>query len=375
MSRIETPDRPEALTAIVAIALFIPLLTGIYTSCDGFKKKSGDSVVVEQQTPPPAPGPAPGPGPTPGPNPNPGTLQNQWLALNNISPPAARSSHSAVWTGNRMIVWGGLNAGGALSGGASLDPTTGTWTAISNAGSPGKRYGHTAAWNGTQMVVWGGTDGTTYYNDGYAYTPATNSWAPLINEDPPAVAVRAGHSMVYTGQTFLMWGGGSTAQPNGHTNGGHYLLNTFWNTLTATGFPVLARISHSAVWTGSKMIMFGGQNNSITSQDGFIFDPTVNVFTQMTVAPNTPSNRAGHTAAWTGSHMLVWGGLLQGITTSYYGDGRMYEYATTNWTTMTTTGAPAARAGHTAVWAGDAMIIWGGTSGPATFYNDGAVFH
>jgi hypothetical protein len=272
-----------------------------------------------------------------------------------------------------MVIWGGVNAGGALSDGSSLDPLTGTWTAISNTGAPSARFAHSATWDGSKMIVWGGTNGNAYYNDGFAYTPATNTWAPLTNEDIPQVAPRAGHTMVYTGQHHLLWSGGNAATPGGFINGGNYLLNTTWMLLNGAD-PVLARVGHSAVWTGSKMIMFGGQNQNLTSQAGFVFDPNNLVFTQMIVAPNTPANRSGHSAAWTGSHMLVWGGLLQGVTTSYYNDGRMYELATTNWTVMSNTGAPSARAGHSSVWAGDAMIVWGGTSGPATFFNNGAVF-
>lgn len=373
MSRIETPDRPEALTAIIAIALFIPLLAGVYTSCD---KKKGNTVTVEQQSPPPNPVPTPTPqppNPTPTPNPNPGTLQNQWISLNNVNPPTPRANHSAIWTGTRMIVWGGQDAASTKGDGAALDPVSGNWTTLGTGGAPSPRYGHKAAWDGSKMFIWGGTNGTTYFDDGFTYDPATNAWAPVVFEDQ-VLAGRSGHSLVYNGQTFLMWGGSSPAKPTGYIDGGYYLLNGFWSTLSGTA-PILARINHSAVWTGSRMIMFGGQNQGVTSQDGFIFDPNTNIFSQMLVAPNTPANRSSHSAVWTGSQMLIWGGLLQGITTSYYADGRIYDYVSTNWTIMSTTGAPTARAGHTAVWAGDAMIIWGGTSGPATYLNNGAVFH
>ena len=371
MSHIETPGKPEAVTAILAIALFVPLMAGVFTNCDGFGKKSSE--VTVQNAPPPAPMPVPVPVPVPNPNP---VLLNQWIALNSVTPPAARAAHSAVWTGSKMIIWGGQNAAGVRADGAALDPLTGVWTPIQTVGAPPARFGHTANWNGTRMVLWGGTNGTTYYKDGYSYDPVTNAWAAITGEDDPmnSPAARASHSMVYDGQTFLLWGGGSAAQPNGYIDGGNYLLNGFWNLLTGAA-PVLARIAHSAVWTGSKMIMFGGQNNGITSQDGFIYDPITRVFAGMSVAANTPSNRSGHAAVWTGSKMVVWGGLLQGITTSYYGDGRIYDYATTGWSVMAIAGAPVARAGHSAVWAGDAMIIWGGTSGPAAYYNTGAVFH
>jgi len=41
---------------------------------------------------------------------------------------------------------------------------------------------------------------------------------------------------------------------------------------------------------------------------------------------NVPTPRDGHTAIWTGTLMFVWGGWgLDGSTTIYYGDGKVLE--------------------------------------------------
>jgi hypothetical protein len=37
---------------------------------------------------------------------------------------------------------------------------------------------------------------------------------------------------------------------------------------------------------------------------------------------------------------------------------------------VTTTGAPAARNGHTAVWTGGEMIVWGGSGDGSTYFGD-----
>lgn len=359
--------KPSAFTAIVSIALFVPILASVFTSCDPYSSSKSGDVTVQQA--PPAPLPAPLPIPTP--TPQPGELLNQWSALNSISPPAARADHSAVWTGTRMIVWGGANGTIFFNDGASLNPLTGQWTPISATGAPSARSGHSAIWNGTRMIVWGGTNGAVFYNDGASYDPATNTWAPITNTN--GLQARAGHSSVFTGGNMLTWGGASTATPNGFMNGGFYTLNAGWFILTGSD-PFLARVGHSALWAAGRMIMFGGQRGGITSQDTLIFDPNTNVFAQVALQPNTPGNRFDHSAAWSGYKMIIWGGALAGITTSYMNDGRAFDPLTSLWSTITSTGAPSARAGHSAVWAGDAMIVWGGTSGPANFYNDGAVF-
>ena len=64
---------------------------------------------------------------------------------------------------------------------------------------------------------------------------------------------------------------------------------------------------------------------------------------------------------WTGSEMIVWGGSWRHLNT-----GGRYNPSTDSWTATSTTNAPAARDGHTAVWTGSEMIVWGG-------YNDAAV--
>lgn len=369
MARIKTQKSSTVgIMAAMGGIILAGVLASTFNSCA--TKKSSETVTVAA-VPPTTPTPTPTPNPNP--NPGPGAIQNAWVALNNINPPAARASHSAIWSGTRMIIWGGTNGTSALADGASFDPQNGTWTLISATGAPSARFGHEAVWDGTRMIVWGGTNGTTYFNDGAAYNPATNTWAPLTGT---MIAARAGHSAVYTGQAMLVWGGGSTVQPTGYSDGGYYVLNLGWTTLTGAD-PILKRIGHSSIWTGTSMIMFGGTNNNITSQDGFIFTPNNNTFTFLALSANTPANRQEHSAAWDGAHMIVWGGLLQGITTSYYADGRIYDLASNTWSVMNNTGAPTARAGHSAVWAGDAMIVWGGMSGtsPLTYYNNGAVFH
>jgi len=71
-----------------------------------------------------------------------------------------------------------------------------------------------------------------------------------------------------------------------------------------------------------------------------------------------PAGRSLHTAVWTGSEMIVWGGSAG--TSAYFNDGARYNPATDNWTAISTNGAPVARQDHTAVWSGTEMIIWGG---------------
>ncbi len=71
-----------------------------------------------------------------------------------------------------------------------------------------------------------------------------------------------------------------------------------------------------------------------------------------------PEGRENHTAVWTGSEMIIWGGEI--YPTIVYGTGSRYNPSTDSWTATNTNNAPTARTNHTAVWAGSEMIVWGG---------------
>jgi hypothetical protein len=74
-----------------------------------------------------------------------GRCSGQWEDLPVIGAPAARYSHSAVWTGSEMIVWGGAPRSTASYGdGASFDPFAATWQAISMDVAPSSRRDHSA---------------------------------------------------------------------------------------------------------------------------------------------------------------------------------------------------------------------------------------
>ena len=68
--------------------------------------------------------------------------------------------------------------------------------------------------------------------------------------------------------------------------------------------------------------------------------------------------RYWHTAVWTGSEMIVFGGMSSVGTT--YGDGSRYDPATDTWQLLPSLGSPGARQSHVAVWTGTKMVVWGG---------------
>ena len=85
-------------------------------------------------------------------------IGDTWTPTNLTGAPDARVSHTAVWTGSEMIVWGGYGCDGncLLNTGGRYNPSTDSWTATSTNNAPSGRVYHTAVWTGTEMIVWGG---------------------------------------------------------------------------------------------------------------------------------------------------------------------------------------------------------------------------
>ena len=108
------------------------------------------------------------------------------------------------------------------------------------------------------------------------------------------------------------------------------------------------------VWGGYWEDFVGAYTHRNT---GGIYDPATDTWTP-TSTVGAPAALRGPTGVWTGSKMIVWGG--QELSGNYTNTGGIYDPATDTWTATSTVGAPEARVGHTAVWTGSKMIIWGG---------------
>ncbi len=102
--------------------------------------------------------------------------QNRWRLL--AAMPQPRFGFAAVWTGHRVLVWGGLAGSNPTwappAHGEAYNPATNQWTALPASPLHGRGF-PSAVWTGHQMIVWGGNipQATTdiFFTDGAAYTP------------------------------------------------------------------------------------------------------------------------------------------------------------------------------------------------------------
>lgn len=341
-----------------------------------------------------------------------------WSAGNTASAPTARAEHTAVWTGAEMIVWGGLtDPNTATATGARYNPAANSWSPVATTGAPSARRAHTAVWTGNTMIVWGGhVPNLGYPGSGASYDPTTNAWAPVNTDDAPENGFRGFHTAVWTGEEMIVWGGdgpGTAKFTGGRYNpdtdtwitfgadveefppsqnttlvwtgahlliwggsqglsqlGGRFELATGqWTPMSQENEPV-PRDSPSVIWTGTEAIYWGGEETgagTASLNSGGRYNPTTDSWSPL--SSSGMNARDGHSAVWTGDEMIVWGGR-EAATDTPFGDGARYDPATDTWTPVDITDGPASRWNHSALWTGDEMMVWGGQSPGDSYFSD-----
>ena len=282
--------------------------------------------------------------------------------LKNTSNFVGRGNHSAIWTGTKMIVWGGNNnTGNLINTGGIYDPLTDAWTSISTVNAPSARMDHSAIWTGSKMIVWGGigyVNGvfTTFANGGM-YNPSTDTWYPISTMNSPFP--RRAHTAIFTGTKMIIWGGSpdNGASPPINSGGVYDVQTDSWISTSIINAPE-GRSQIPSVWTGSKMIIWGGSSNGNALNTGKLFDLQTNSWQDMTTT-NAPISRYSNTAVWAKDKMIVWGGFVLG-STGVTNSGGIYDPVTNNWIAMNVQNAPTNRASNSMIWAENKLLIWGG---------------
>lgn len=303
---------------------------------------------------------------------------NTWRFLAAF-PLLPRAFEVAAWTGHEMVVVGGRQAASATDAtqtsslptatGAALDPTANTWRTIAPMPAPmASPLG--AVWTGEEVVVFDHTHT-------YRYRPKNDHWS--VGAAPPFA--RDGSVVVWTGHQMLVWAGRDPEPENGsspplvvHADGASYdPASDTWHEIPAA--PVPARSASMGVWTGHKMIVWGGISSGGTTNGRFetglvgkgaAYDPADRKWQALPASPLTA--RWGHQMIWTGHRMIVWGGFIPSSSpdplAGYPRDGAAYNPATNRWRSLPAAPAspPALLTAYSAVWTGDQALFLGGES-------------
>ncbi len=336
--------------------------------------------------------------------------ETTWLRMTPVDAPLGRKLHTAVWTGDtkvaaakdKMIVFGGCRGDDtacdlslAVTPHALYDATDDKWMTFATAGAPTPRVFHSAVWTSQdEMIVWGGLEGfesptpDRILGDGgilsFPEGKPEGEWRALPSGDgaPPA---RYGHTGIWTGTEFLIWGG--CGQEPGVTKCLKPLnAGALYNPFPADGAPhwrelkgdtvVQPRTNHSAIWTGRYLIVWGGKNGARTLANGARWDSADGTWKVLKpTLPEGETGRSDHVAVYEPlqGRMIIWGGVSP--------DGKyptrtlIYDIENDNWTYAGTDGDPIGRQGHVAAWIQDSLFVWGGYNRGNGFLSQGGIFN
>jgi len=273
--------------------------------------------------------------------------KNQWKPITTVGAPLPRCNPVSVWTGNKMIVWGGIATDGPSGG--IYDPASDTWNTMSTQGTPTGGdillgYG-SAVWTGQEMIVWSGTDGGIYnpqtdtwksislqgvslvrqvgpwcwtgtemLANGWLYNPSTDTWRPINNNlginNLGTGGVCTDKDQMFIAPTFI----------NGVTTmGAKYNFATeLWTTISSLNAPP-SQIYHMAeygryrpavVWTGTELWIVGGYPGGRIDYnyppppflDGRRYNPITDTWKS---TPTLPRDIGRGPSAWTGTEIIL----------------------------------------------------------------------
>ena len=244
---------------------------------------------------------------------------------------------------------------------ATYDPSSDSWLPIAN--SPLTVSAQTVVWTGTEMIVWGGIGIDPLYpyviglNTGARYNPTSDTWV-ATSAGSSVPYGRLAHTAIWTGTEMIVWGDNRESwflgSPVRTPAVGTFPPSTVgWRPPSATVFPS-ARTVHSAVWTGEEMIVWGpwrglAQHRRALQPDDGQLGRNVDGRQRAAGAPRT---RRGLDRSRDDR---------PGVIQRYIDRGTLRP-ATDSWRTMSP--GPSVAAGNfgspTYLWTGTEMIVWGG---------------
>jgi hypothetical protein len=292
------------------------------------------------------------------------------LAASDVNAPSARVLATAVWTGSELVVWGGGNAADSVdySTGSVYDPVGRTWRRMTSSRSPAARRGAVGIWTGSRVLLWGGfaSDGLAVDNKTHLYDPANNSWTEADDTNAPQDVRNP--ATAWSGTHFYVFGG--WANPFDTSAARRFQAsNETWSPLPSG--PSL-RNGPFGNWDGSYFVVWGGRQLSSTpTTNGMRYDPGSNGWTSLATA-SAPSARYvmdrehGWTARVSAGRTLILGGFDPSVTLSDAAarkDGGIYNSTTNSWTAVPAWPSSEVHRFAVAVWMGSEFLLWGGETG------------
>jgi N-acetylneuraminic acid mutarotase len=210
------------------------------------------------------------------------------------------------------------------------------------------------------MIIWGGST-DRFFEDGGRYDPRTDTWRPMALEGAPSPRHR--HTAVWTGSEMIVWGGqtGFRDDERELDDGARYdPVTDRWASMATDGAPGPRR-GHVAVWTGQEMLIWGGTGpRSGHLHDGARYQPRTDTWTPLPPGGQVSGGSGAVNGTWTGSELVVLGGVLdEEIWRGLFAIGARWDAASNAWTPLSTVGAVSNRLNPKhVVWSGSEVLAW-----------------
>jgi len=230
-------------------------------------------------------------------------FSNQWFQRTGGG--GEHISHSCLAYEGRLYIWGGSNAAmSAVTNQLDIyDIESNVWFKGSSGGTARRKH-HVVLFN-SQMIVWGGVNQSgSKLNSFDVYDFMTDSWSSIST----AGTARSDFTMVADQSRFFIHGGLDTNNsfspfeiyspelPGGST----------WSSGKAGG---RKRFGHDAVFAGSRMVVWGGNNGSTDLNSVDLYDFEKDLWSE---AVSGGTSRAFHASLEYGSKIYHWGGENSG---------------------------------------------------------------
>jgi hypothetical protein len=213
-------------------------------------------------------------------------------------PPERRDGAALIWTGSRVLAWGGCNPDvehdcAPTTDGFGFDPIAHSWSILPPAPRSGA-YSH-GVWTGDEALF-------VDRDGGVAYDPASAAWR-TISAPPPPRRHAAVH--VWTGAELIVWGGGRAPRAKPRQGVAYDPATRSWRRIADA--PIGLNLA-SGMWTGEEVLVFGSlldrRNRAATKFSvGAAYNPAIDEWRRL---PRSRLSPQATSAVWIGGRMVAW---------------------------------------------------------------------
>lgn len=297
-----------------------------------------------------------------------------WRTMSTANAPS--SPCQSIWTGSDMIAI-------TSNYGAKYNPTSDRWTQISMTNAP--TNAKKIFWTDKELIAWDNDLG-----QGGRYNPITDTWVSMSTVGAPAKS--SGAIQIWTGSELMVWympkptitivfgsSGYTELREEPSNSGAFYNPKTdSWRAITANGSLSNRIYAQAVLASENKVIIWGGIAETTSLNDGAIYDITLDKWTNISTV-GAPEARTGSSCVWTGSEMIIWGGdttYTVDYLTKYIlvNSGKKYNPTTNTWKSISPNNAPSRRYWHNTVWTGKQMFVWGGEGDDRNLLTNGGLY-